>query len=127
MMKRVSLALVIVAMMVLAAVPARAAGSADGVWQVNVGGVTFYASVHQDDAFLPSGFNVVVILLDPVSGGWLYSLGVASGSSVQGNSFKVDGTATGTFTLTFTSATTFTGQGIDKHGVTSPLAGVKLF
>ena len=113
MMKRVGLSLVIVAMVVLAGIPARAAGPAEGIWQVNNGSSTFYASVHQDDAFLPSGFNVVILLLDLTSGMWEYSLGVESGTSIQGTSFNLGGTAQGTFTLTLTTATTFTGQGID--------------
>ena len=126
-MKRLGLSLFIAVVVVLAGVSAGAAGPADGIWQVSNGTLTFFASVHEDDASLPSGFNVVIILLDFTSGLWQYSLGVESGSSIQGNSFKLDGTPQGTFTLTLTSATTFTGQGIDKHGVVSPLTGVKIF
>jgi len=124
MMKRVVQSLVVAAMVVVAGVPARAQGPAEGIWQLtfsSAGGTfSLFASVHQN------GSAFVSIQLDTADGTWQYALGTISGSSVSGSSFHADGSAHGTFTITLTSATTLTGQSTDKNG-TSSFTGVRVF
>ena len=62
-MGRIALVLLIAAILLCVAPDRGAAvGPDDGVWQMQqsnptVGTVTFFASIHQNDGFLPSGFN----------------------------------------------------------------------
>lgn len=128
-MKALTITLVI--LLALTAVPALAAGPFDGIWifqQIEPDGgfqTTLLASIHQSDAFLPQGFNTLVVVLD-LDGFWNYNVGILSGNVLSGTIFDLFGGPFGSFTFTFTSPTALSGTGfLDDFPVL--FSGEKLF
>ncbi len=120
---------------VAAALPVSAAGPFDGVWFTNqscpsIGFVrTFVGSVTENDAtatLFGATFNMAIIVVDPVAGGWNVDLGMRTGSTMQGQVFNRIGIPLGTFALTATSPTSMTGTA-QIEGVSCSLAGTRVF
>jgi hypothetical protein len=106
-----------------------AVGPDDGVYQVlqshpTFGNLSYFVSVHQNDAFLPSGINIVIASLFGDTT-WTYGLGRRTGATVQGTLYRPNGTVYGTFTGALTG-TAINGSAV-VSGVTFTLAGSKLF
>lgn len=121
--------------LVATALPVGAAGPFDGIWFTNqscpsVGFFgTFVESVTENDAlgtYWGFTFNVVIFVLDPVTGEWNVNFAMRDGSTVQGVVVDRFGTQFGTFTVTASSPTTFTGTG-QIEGVLCSVTGTKVF
>ena len=121
--------------LVATALPVSAAGPYDGIWFTNqscpsVGFLgTFVNSVTENDAYgeyWGFTFNMVIFVLDPVTGEWNVDFATRDGSTIQGVAVDSSGTQFGTFTITATSPTTFTGTG-QSEGVLCSITGTKVF
>jgi hypothetical protein len=114
-MKRAGQAVVVAAIVLFLAVPGWAAGPYDGLWLVlqsspTKGAATYALSIHEnDEAPIPGGFNMVAVTLN-LDATWTYSLGAQANGAAQGTVFGLDQVQRGTFSVTFTSPTTFAGR-----------------
>src|SRR2546425_694416 len=119
-MHRVVAALLLV---LVVASPVLAAGPYDGVWSVTdsnptQGVITYYVSIHQNDGGLQTyGFNFLFTTFHIGGGIHRIGAGTLSGNVANGNVFDQSPTLVGTFHVTFTDPTHFTGTS------TSPTAG----
>jgi hypothetical protein len=123
-MKRTVGAIVVAVLVLCSAAAGFAAGSYDGVWAVvqsnpTKGTSTFYLSIHEDNG----SFLALVLNLD---GTWAYVLGVESSGTAYGTGYNLNQTSSGTFSVTFTSATAFTGTFTGGNN-TFTLTGSKAF
>ena len=124
-MKRVLTAAIVAAFMLLTVGQSAAVGPDDGVWLVvqssqQYGTFQFFASIHQNGA-------TVVIMNAYQDGAWDYSIGTRSGATVQGTGYDpITGATYGTYSVTLTSCTTFSGQA-NVLGVVWSVSGTKLF
>jgi len=123
-MKRVLTAAIIAATVLLTAGQSAAVGPDDGVWLVHQSGpqyeFQFFASIHQNGA-------TVVVVNAYQDGTWDYSIGTRSGATVQGTGYDpITGATYGTYSVTLTSGTTFSGQA-NVGGVVWSVSGTKLF
>jgi hypothetical protein len=121
--KRVLCAAIVTASVLLMAGQSVATGPDDGIWFVvqsnpQRGVFQLYTSVHQN------GTTVVLISLYG-NGAWDFGIGTRSGDTAQGTGYTVSGLPIGTFSVTLTSSTTFSGQAI-VGGVVWSLVGSKL-
>jgi len=91
------------------------------------GSSTFFLSIHEDDgALMSAGFNIVVFALN-LDDTWGYGLGVQTNGYAQGTTYSINQVPpVGTFTVTFTNATTFGGTFMNANN-TFNLAGTKIF
>ena len=129
-MKRTACVVLIMAGLLLATTsPSVALGPDDGVWQVTqfhpaVGLLIFFASIHQNDAFLPQGFNFLFASLFG-DGAWRYGIGIRSGQVIHGTLYFPNGGVYGTFSVTLSGAT-LSGQA-SIQGTVFAISGNKLF
>ena len=105
-------------------------GILDGIWSFDLsnpkfGTLSFFASIHQNDAFLPA-LNVVLVQLDLVNGFFDFGFATRTGLTVSGELFDVDNTDIGPFSLTITGPGTFTGVAV-VGSFSFSVAGQKLF
>jgi hypothetical protein len=121
--------------LIMTALPAGAAGPYDGIWFViqhcpSVGIVrTLPISVTENDAFgtyWGATFNMVLFVLDPVTGSWNVDFATRHDNTIQGQVFDSFGTQQGTFTTTANSLTSITGTA-DIEGVSCSLTGTRVF
>lgn len=117
------------------ALPASAAGPFDGVWFTRQSCPssgflrTFVNSVTENDAvgtLWGATFNVVIIVADPVAGGWNVDLGTRIDSTIQGQVFSRIGNPLGVFTITASNPTTITGTA-QIEGISCSLVGTRVF
>lgn len=121
--------------LVTTSLPVGAAGPFDGIWFVDqscpsVGFFrTFAISATENDAFatfLGVTFNLVLFVLDPITGTWNFDLATRIGSTAQGQLFTPGGISFGTFGITASSPTSVTGTA-QIQGVLCSLSGTKVF
>lgn len=135
--KRWRIGILCLLFLVITALPVGAVGPFDGIWFVDefCPSVGFFGtsvnSVTENDAFATywgTTFNLVVFSLDPVVGNWAVLFGTRIDSTVVGTMLNYWGEIFGTFTITATSPTTFTGTSFAQNvGVQCFLSGAKVF
>lgn len=121
--------------LVATALPVSAAGPYDGIWFViqhcpSAGFVrTFPVSVTENEAhgtYWGATFNMVLFILDPVTGTWNVDFAIRQDATIQGQVFDSFGTQVGTFTVTMNSPTDTTGTA-HIEGVSCSLTGTRVF
>jgi hypothetical protein len=108
---------------------ASAAGQFDGVWSVTLsstqGTTSFFSSIHQNDNFLASGFNLVILSVT-VGHSWSVALVSLSGQAASGTLLDNNEIVIGSVSITFTDSLHFNGQGV-LQGVPFTITGVRVF
>ena len=122
--------LFIATLVVVLASPALAAGPDDGLYLLTGTAPGYatrlvYVSMHQNDAFLPSGFNILILNLNPSGTSWDYGLLLRTGNTIQGTLYAPNGQAYGSAAGTL-SGGVFNGQTFIQ-GVLFTTTGSRLF
>lgn len=132
--KRWRVGMLCLLVLMIIALPVGAAGPYDGIWVTNQscpnGDFSYVLSVTENDGFgtyWGVTFNMVAFVLGLATGTVTnIDFGTRIDSTVQGHVFTSSGTQLGTFTLTASSPTSFTGTA-QVQGVSCSLSGTKVF
>jgi len=115
--------------------PVDATGPYDGIWFVtqhcpSAGFLgTIVVSITENDAtatYFGATFNTVLFVLNSSTESWNVDLGTRICSTMEGQIFTPDGTAVGTFTVTFPNPTSVNGTA-QVDGYSCSLTGTRVF